>query len=183
LPRHDLDGLVGVRIPGDRGLGALVSSFTRRLPRHLDDGDAAARARVGTALVDLITAALAERVDRSGRVPARIGREVLRQQVVTYVERNLADPGLTPRAVAAANALSLRSLHQLFEAEPTTVAAFIRQRRVDACRRDLADPAMAQVAVAEIGARWGLRDPAHFSRVFRRTAGLTPTAFRERALA
>ena len=37
LGRADLDRLTGERLTGDSGLGALVSSFTRRFPGRLDD--------------------------------------------------------------------------------------------------------------------------------------------------
>jgi AraC-like DNA-binding protein len=72
----------------------------------------------------------------------------------------------------------VRYLHRLFEAQDTTVAAWIRRRRLERCRRDLADPAFRGVPVSAVAARWGLPDPAHFSRLFRRTYGLPPAEYR-----
>ena len=53
-----------------------------------------------------------------------------------FVEQHLGDADLTPAAVAAAHHVSLRQLHRLFETQETTVAAWIRHRRLERCRRD-----------------------------------------------
>ena len=82
--------------------------------------------------------------------------------------------GVGPGGVAA-HALSLRSLHKLFEPHETTVAGWVRRRRLERCRRDLVDPALRSRLVSAIGARWGLANPAHFSRLFRAAYGLSPT--------
>jgi hypothetical protein len=62
-----------------------------------------------------------------------------------------------------------------------TVAAWIRSRRLDRCRRDLADPGLWARPVSAIGARWGFPDGAHFSRVFRAAYGIPPREYRRRA--
>jgi AraC-like DNA-binding protein len=91
---------------------------------------------------------------------------------------NLADPDLSPTTVAAANHVSVRYLHRLFETHETTVAAWIRGRRFERSRRDLADPTMRQLPISAIAARWGLTNPAHFGRLFRTEYGLQPTEYR-----
>ncbi|MEK8169401.1 hypothetical protein NKH77_05140 [Streptomyces sp. M19] len=58
-----------------------------------------------------------------------------------FVLSRLGDPELTPAVVAAAHQISPRYLHKLFEGQGSTVAAWIRERRLERCRRDLADPA------------------------------------------
>jgi AraC-like DNA-binding protein len=94
LPHEQVARLGGVRISGRRGAGALFSSFVRQVVAHLDDYGAADGARLGTTIVDLLTAALAAR------------------------------------------------------------------------------------PVSAIAARWGLVDPAHFSRLFRATYGVPPLDYR-----
>ena len=51
--------------------------------------------------------------------------------------------------------MSVRSLHQLFHDEGLTVAGWIRQRRLERCRRDLADPGLAARPIAAIAAQLG----------------------------
>ncbi|GAA2788117.1 hypothetical protein GCM10010470_23340 [Saccharopolyspora taberi] len=58
---------------------------------------------------------------------------------------------------------------------------WIRQRRLERCRRDLTNPHLRQRPVHAIAARWGFTDPAHFSRIFRAAYGLSPSDYRHNA--
>jgi AraC-like DNA-binding protein len=66
-----------------------------------------------------------------------------------------ADPTLTPAMIAAAHHVSVRYLYRLFETEQSRVAAWIRQRRLERCPRDLLDPALRTQPVSAIAGRWG----------------------------
>lgn len=179
LPRKDLARLTAVRIPGDRGTGALVSPVVRRLLDLLDDpAGGVARSRLGTAVLDLVTVALSDRLDREGEVRGDARERVLLLRIRAFVEAHLGDPDLSPGMIAAAHYISVRYLHRLFESEQTTVAAWIRQRRLERCRRDLLDPELRSLPVSAIGARWGLTNPAHFSRLFRTAYATAPAEFR-----
>jgi AraC-like DNA-binding protein len=61
------------------------------------------------------------------------------------------------------------------------VAGWVRQRRLERCRRDLLDPASAARPVSAVAARWGLVNAAHFSRAFRAAYGLSPVEYRAMA--
>jgi AraC-like DNA-binding protein len=178
LRGDQLTRLTGLRIPGDRGLGALVSSLARQLPERLDDCGTVDRARLGTAVLDLVTAALAARLDRAEDVPPGSRQRALRLRVLAFIEERLGDPELSPASIAAAQYISVRYLYKLFETEETTVAEWIRRRRLERCRRDLLDPALRHTPVSTIGARWGFTSPAHFSRAFRAAHGLPPGEYR-----
>jgi AraC-like DNA-binding protein len=182
LGDDELARLVAVRIPGDRGHGALISSLARQLPGHLDDWSEARGARLGTAVLDLLAVTLASRLDRVAQLPAETRRAVLLRQIHAFIEQRLGDPELSPPTIAAAQYISVRYLHRLFEGEEATVADLIRRRRLERCARDLADPALAAEPVGEIGARWGLTSPAHFSRLFRAAYGASPADYRRRSL-
>jgi AraC-like DNA-binding protein len=95
-----------------------------------------------------------------------------------HIEERLADPDLRPDAIAAAHYVSTRRLQKLFKADGVTVTDWIRQRRLAACRRDLGDPALAGHTILAIATRWGLTNPAHFSRSFRAEYGCSPREFR-----
>lgn len=114
--------------------------------------------------------------------PRRTDEQQL-ERVLDYIDAHLADPDLDPGRIAAAHFLSPRSLHALFERTGTTVARCIRERRVERCRLDLADPTLAQVPASAVGARWGFSGASHFGQVFKRETGLTPAEFRRQALA
>jgi len=65
-------------------------------------------------------------------------------------------------------ARTFRRVHQ------TTVAAYVRQLRVDFARRELVGPA----GLSEIAYAAGFCDQSHFSRCFKRHTGLTPAEYR-----
>jgi AraC-like DNA-binding protein len=178
LPTDDVAGLTAVGFTADDGPDALFSTTARQLARQLDHLDPAGGARVGTAALDLLTVALAGRLDRHGELPDNVPQRALILRVHAFIEDQLADPELTPATVARAHHLSLRSLYKLFEGERISVASLIRQRRLERCRRDLLDPSLGNVPVSTIAARWGLPSAAHFSRAFRATYGASPVEYR-----
>lgn len=100
-------------------------------------------------------------------------------QAKTWIEKALPDPELAPSNVASALHISTRSLHRLFEKDGDTVGAWVRERRLERCRRDLGDPAFDALPVSHVGARWGLWDAAHFSRSFKSRYGVPPTLYRQ----
>jgi len=109
-------------------------------------------------------------------------RSSMMRDTLDYIEAHLGELDLTPDRIAASQNISTRTLHRLFEREGMTLGAWIRARRLERCRTDLADPLHADVSVSAIGARWGLWDAAHFSRLFKSTFGASPRAYRQAAL-
>jgi AraC-like DNA-binding protein len=174
LSRADTSNLAGVRLPS-RGGAALVSGLVRQMADNLDEY--AGANRIGAAVLDLITATLSARTGRDALAPAQ-PRAVLMLRIEAFIEQHLADPDLTPGLVAAAHHVSPRHLYRLFEPQTTSVAGLIRARRLERCRRDLTDPANAGLPVSAIGFRWGLPDPAQFSRAFRAEYGVPPGEYR-----
>ncbi|GAB2627631.1 hypothetical protein Aab01nite_81210 [Paractinoplanes abujensis] len=162
-PAH-LDRLLGVRIDGAHGPGALVSAVARESARSVTgfrEGDAR---RSAAAVVELIAVALEARLGDERPAPD----ERLRDRITGYIEARLADPELGPPAIAAAHHISVRRLHKLFEDQPLTVAALIRRRRLERCRAELIGGGRTVTAVAT---RWGFTDPTHFSKLFKATYG------------
>jgi AraC-like DNA-binding protein len=180
LPLHhdEVERLTAVPISGREGLGASISALARHMGLHLQRRERSDGGRLATALMDLLIVALAGRLDRLPAIAPDTRRRALLASVQSFIEQRLADPELSPGRIAAANHISLRYLHKLFESQEATVAAWIRQRRLERCRRDLRDPTLSHLPVIAIAARWGLMDPAYFSRIFRAAYGLPPTEYR-----
>ncbi|MEU5960358.1 helix-turn-helix domain-containing protein [Micromonospora parva] len=179
LPRRELRRLSAVRIPGAQGIGALSSQFLLHLARHMDELSPLDAARLSTLTIDVLTAALANALDVQSAVPSHTRRRALIAQIHAFVRENLGDPRLTPDAIAAAQHISLRYLHKLFHEEGHTVAGWVRERRLEQCRRDLANPQLGARPIHAIAAQWGFTSPAHFSQAFRSAYGLSPRQFRE----
>jgi AraC-like DNA-binding protein/mannose-6-phosphate isomerase-like protein (cupin superfamily) len=176
------DTVAGVLIGGVAGPGALLSSLVRQLPGHLEGVDGQEGFRVGTALVDLLSATLAVSNGTPDHQVTDWARRSLVQRILAYIEDRLADPELSPATVAEAHHISVRYLHKLFAAQDRTVAAFIRSRRLERSRRDLLDPALRARPVSAIAARHGFTEPAHFSRAFRAAYGRPPGEYRRLAI-
>jgi AraC-like DNA-binding protein len=178
LPAESLTRLAALPISGAVGTGALAASLLCRVAADVASYRPASVDRLSTVLADLVSAALVDRLDQPDVVPIESRDRMLALRIRAFVEQHLGDVDLDPATVAAAHHLSLRHLHRLFQADSTSVAAWIRHRRLERCRADLSDPALDGSPVSAVGARWGLPDPAHFSRLFSRTYGYPPTEYR-----
>lgn len=173
--------LTARRLPGRSGMGALLATTVRQTLRQAAALTRADAGRLSGILVELVAAVLAHELSGPETVPSCTGETML-LRVRDFMLRHLADPNLSPATIAAAHSMSVRSLHRLFETEGTTVSAWIRDRRLDHCRRDLADPLPGRRTIRAIAARRGFTDPASFSRAFRSAYGLSPQEYRRQCL-
>ncbi|MFC4587932.1 AraC-like ligand-binding domain-containing protein [Sphaerisporangium corydalis] len=182
LPFDSIAKLTAVPITPDGGAGALAAPLLRRVALDLESYQPANAARLSTVVMDLVTMAIAERVELTETLSEESRSRTLLLRIHTFIEQHLGESDLAPGTVAAAHHVSLRYLHRLFETQDTTVAAWIRHRRLERCRKDLADPAFHDVPVGVIASKYALPDSAHFSRLFRRTYGLPPVEYRRTCL-
>jgi AraC-like DNA-binding protein len=106
-------------------------------------------------------------------------REAMVRRLRAYVDAHLWDRNLTPASVAAAQHISLRYLHRLFEGQDSTVGRWIQHRRLEEARRELARPGRGDITVAAVARRWGFASASHFSRSFRATYGMSPSDWRD----
>ncbi len=173
----------GMPLAPDSGAACLLRGVLLNLSAQLaGDSPADVPARLAGTVLDLVEAALME---QAGTLPPDRGRlrRALMVQVQQDIEAHLRSDRVAPADIAARNHISKRTLHKLFEDQELTVSAWVRERRLRQCARDLRDPDLAGMPVASVAARWGLRDPARFSRVFRARFGATPRDYRRRHLA
>ncbi|WP_454132645.1 AraC-like ligand-binding domain-containing protein [Microbacterium lacticum] len=173
LPSGMVGELTAVRIPGSDGLTGIVAPYLAQLAAHLDQVSGATGARLVGSALDLVTTLFTRELGLDGDPHrARV------QRIRAYIDEHLASPALSPGSIAAAHYISTRHLHGLFQEQGTTVSTWIRMRRLEQCRRDLADPLHAGRPVAAISARWGFVDAAHFSRSFKQAYGVSPSEYR-----
>jgi AraC-like DNA-binding protein len=181
LPQSRLAGLTATRLPGEHGgMATLIGPFLAQVADLLDEVDSRgpwAGVRLADNVLDLLATVLTERLDCAPPDPDTAHRALM-LQITAFIEEHLPDPDLSPAQIAAAHHISLRQLHKLFHSGGTTVAGWIRQRRLEHCGHDLRDPRCAARPVAAVGARWGYPDPAHFSRLFKASYGMGPRDYR-----
>jgi AraC-like DNA-binding protein len=80
--------------------------------------------------------------------------------------------------IAAELGISLRYAHQVFNRDGTTIARFIRDRRLDAAAAALRD-AQAGARPGELATRYGFGSRDQLARAFRRRYGMTMREYRD----
>jgi AraC-like DNA-binding protein len=177
LPEVDLTGIGGRRIDTPPGLRDEVQAMIREI-RH--PGAADARVLAEALLLRLIVAH--KRIALAGEAPSpalpAIGdqsRRELVQRAEAFMAEHLAEP-LTRGAIAAAVHVSEAHLARIFRATiGATVLGRLTGLRVERAARLLRD---SELPIGRIAGLAGFVSFAHFSRTFRRLAGVAPSEYR-----
>jgi AraC-like DNA-binding protein len=141
-----------------------------------------AAAGVAGASVELLRALLASAAHDARFERSTIAATLL-VQIRAYVQQHLRDADLTPATVARAHNISERHLFRVCAAADLSLEQWIIGRRLAGAREELARASNVTVPIASIARRWGFRDPAHFTRRFKATYGITPRDWRRLAIA
>ncbi len=102
-------------------------------------------------------------------------RPSLRTAARDCAEARLLDPRLSPSEIAKALSVSVRTLHRAFADAEESLMAFVRRRRLERAREELAASGEGHT-VSAVAARWHFADVSHFSRAFKRHFGETPSS-------
>lgn len=175
-----LKALTAVRMAGDHGFAGAVGQYLTGLGSAIATLDRRTGLRVAHNTMDLISTLVHHSL---GEVGYGDTHALLCHRIDTYLNAHLADPTLSPEKVAAANYISTRYLHAIFQRRGTTVSRWVRERRLEHARRDLLSPGSAPRSVAQIAAAWGFSDASHFAKMFREKFGTTPAQYRHGMLA
>lgn len=180
LPPELVSQLLAHRFSSKDGLGAMIIPFLRDVSENLDQVGGSTGPRLVHAAVDLITTMFADELDIAA--DSRDSHQMLMMQIRQFIDLNLGMPGLSPDSIARAHFISTRHLHALFRETGTTVSTWIREQRLERCRRDLTDPLSAHLTIGAIAAKWGFVEAPHFSRVFRTAYGVAPSEMRAQSM-
>lgn len=175
------DEMGALSLDGTQSLAPPILSFLTGLFPAAPTLTSSTRAAVANHLVGLVEAMLAD-LYSPGEESLQSPPVDLLEQCLEFIEANLSDPELNPQMVAASAHISVRYLHQVFRKSGKTCASYIRLRRLERVRADLALEEFAMMSVEKILQRWGVQNPSHFGQVFKRTEGCTPAEFRRKAL-
>lgn len=163
----------------DQGLAPAVWSLTEQLEAGPAAGTMATLSRASHHIIGLLEQMLHQQLGKP--TPAETPAETILQSCRRYIETHLQDPELTPQRVAESNFISTRYLHMVFQQSETTVAAYIRERRLESIRGDLADPHLHQLSIDAIARKWGFHNVSHFGQLFKKAYGCPPAQYRREA--
>ncbi len=167
------------------GVGAVCLNLVCSIAEQLDQLDRHELLPIEATLTELLVACLSH-TDEAARQththapdhePSSVQLGHLRRLCRT-VEARLGDAELTLDAVAAIEGLSPSYVQKLFRAASAGFADYLKARRLERCRLDLANRALAHFTIAELCFRWGFNDAANFSRAFNARFGVSPKAYR-----
>jgi AraC-like DNA-binding protein len=176
LDDSDIGRLTALTVSGTAGVGSFVAPMLDQIMK-LNSGPlpGPVSVRLAEEVAELAVTAALEAGFQEGNDERTTA--VLRK-VQAYIEENLPDPGLTPDRIAEAFFMSTRTLHRIFAGHGLTVAAWIKDRRLERAKRSLGIAHGESPSITDLAARLGFANAAAFSRDFSLRYGVSPSHYR-----
>jgi AraC-like DNA-binding protein len=100
-------------------------------------------------------------------------------RVMLYISQHLTDPDLSVERIARENYISVRQLYRVWAVSELPLNQYIISQRLEGARAQLARFDGRAVSIGAVSSAWGFLSPAHFSRRFKSTFGVTPQVWRQ----
>jgi AraC-like DNA-binding protein len=163
--------VAGVRLGPENPVARLAATYLTQLVGLAGEADLDA---FEAPTIELIRAVVASQLDNGVPVTEPLENS-LALRIMEFARQNLTDPDLTATRIARAHNISVRHLYTTLSRSGIVLGEWIRVRRLEGCRRELA---VSGRTVASIAHAWGFGDPTHFSRTFRESFGMSPREWR-----
>ena len=174
LPHIDLLRLQA--FSSQTGMGKLLFNHIQTSLQESAGLSAVAQQTVSQMMIDLLLLALTERSAQTAALPA--STRLL--EVQQFIQSQLHNPDLSLDLIATRLHLSKRYIHKLFAANELSVNNYIWQERIGRCQIDLQQPHLAHCSLNQIAYSWGFQSASHFSRLFKKVVGVSPSRYRQR---
>lgn len=161
---------IGATAPMGRLLSPMLLDLYRSGGGMSDSGTV----RLSAGIADLVVTAALE-LSRPDTQPSRLQFD----DIIRFIQRNLGNPDLTAESIAEAFYLSPRTLHRVFARHGRTVAAVIRDLRLEACRHMMLSPAHRGKSISFIASQFCFSSLQAFSRAFAAHYGTPPKVYRD----
>ncbi len=157
-------------------LSSLTFDYLRRVASDpalftAADGDLA-----GHPSIELLRAVITSQLRDKTRAREPLANTLV-TRVLEYVTQHLGDPGLNAEMIAAQHFISVRHLYRVLAENGISLAEWIRSRRLEAARQELARTPDTET-IAAVARRHGFTDMSSFSRAFRAEFGVSPRDWR-----
>jgi AraC-like DNA-binding protein len=170
---------VAMTIATGHGLGRIAAQFCASLASDGSSLDETARSRLGEEMMDVLALAL-DMGDKDELSEDATAQKARLRSVKAWIEEHLTDPDLSLEKIAKSNGVSLRHLHYLFRLTDLSVSEWILDRRLQRCYDVLTRPELRSLSVTEVAYQLGFSSSSHFSTVFRKKFGHSPSELRRR---
>lgn len=158
-------------IPAAKGLGRVTFDFINSLRRELGKANTKLPEKIGDIIVELFTSCMNERF-RSLNYSSR--KDIVKLiELKSFIHAHLRNPQLSVDMIATDLNVSTRYVHMLFRNEKNTVSEFIRNLRLENCKKDLENPNLLNRSITDISFFWGFNDSSHFSKLFKKRFGVS----------
>lgn len=177
----DPEKVIGVRFSGRTGFSKIVSTLLLTMWEYAESGRFDA---IGAELANNLLALLSTCCQVHGQSAEAPASDLLakQEQIKQVIDQNLHKPDLCVGELAKQFGYSIRYIQRLFAEEDCTVSKYIRLRRLEGCKRQLAESAWLNHSITDIAFNWGFNSSAHFSRVFKEQYGVSAREYRKHAL-
>ena len=125
---------------------------------------------VAESLIDLLLLPLRE----ADAAFDRVGPKAMYVRAQAFIRDHLRDPDLCIDQISTSLGCTKRYLHMVFSERGMTVSDYIWRARLQHCRQEL--EAYADKTITDVAFSWGFSSSSHFSRVFRKCFGVSPSA-------
>ncbi|MEU6139487.1 helix-turn-helix domain-containing protein [Streptomyces sp. NPDC047081] len=177
LPERVIGLATAIRFGPDNPVADLAAACLTRLaaaPAQLENPGAD---MVERPVVELVRAVITTHLGADDLARAPLAH-TLTVRIMEYARRHLHDRDLGAPRIAREFGISVRHLYAILARSGIELGDWIRTRRLEACRGDLANPRNESVPIVSIAAGRGFGDAGHFGRVFKAAYGMSPQEWR-----
>ncbi|MCF7981547.1 MAG: helix-turn-helix domain-containing protein [Pseudomonadales bacterium] len=176
LSRHlmEPEKYTAIPISGTCGLGAILCNFIFSLAKELHHVRQAPE-ELSENLVNMIAMSFSSSLMLKEAVSQSVIRDSVKRRVRQFIDNNLYNPDLTNTQIAQSQGISTRYLHKLFEDDEHSIHSLILEKRMQKAQELLNDSTYQGHSIEKIAYSLGFSSPAHFSRVFKKRFGLSPS--------
>lgn len=167
-PRCRISGEPGGHTSGDIHFAATLASLSERASSMT----VKERAIAGRALRALLPVTSPFEEDGCATIGLKLA------QALALLQDNAHDAEFTPARLAERLGVSRRYLDRMFAEHDQSVAAALREQRLQLAAHALHDPAAAERTLLDVALSSGFSDASSFSRTFRCRFGVPPSAYR-----
>ena len=177
-----IDECCGLSIKVQRGAGRIMKSLVEVL---ISEGHALSNvqsARLSMALTNVVATYAIEApevIKKLEMPPRQLAYALVRECAKEYIGHNLSNPLLDASRISTHCRISRSHLHAAFAAESTSVGSYVRETRLQHCRKALQNPLLRHQSIIQIAMKWGFNSSSSFCRAYQLQFGKAPSEDRK----